>query len=237
MNHRAIEAFCATLVLLMLILTNYFSPGIWYSLAAGWFFLTVLHFYSQWVFGSEKPTECDGLRDCLAKLRQEFHESVSRGYATLKIDLAKTKYLIAAVVLVVQPAALFLEFTFLPMIGCPETPPSFLDLENNLIGALSLVLIVGPLAEEYFFRRIFQERLSWILSENRSIVVASVAFVLYHLLPGNPLCDMYGLLFRFIRSLFYGLVYSRTRSFIASWVPHLGVNSLAIVGWLLFPVN
>ncbi len=92
-----------------------------------------------------------------------------------------------------------------------------------------LLLVIGPLLEEFYFRGVVQERLEWIIGQRYSIVLVAAVFSFYHWVPGAPL--NLALVTRFIRSLFYGVVYAKTRNILTSFVPHLGVNL-----WGLLPI-
>lgn len=74
--------------------------------------------------------------------------------------------------------------------------------------------------EELFFRGLTQERLGWFIPQSMAIVAASVLFGISHWSPGNPavvLADISGVI---LDGIFYGWIYSRSRSILVSWMAH-----------------
>jgi membrane protease YdiL (CAAX protease family) len=170
-------------------------------LATFWFYGSLILFFFWATLGISPTTKGD--HNCIdVGFRYKFHE--------LKEDLSKTKFEIVSVVFLVRPATFLIEEFILPTVETPFTFDPF------------LLLVYGPLLEEFYFRGILQERLGWVIPEKYAILLSSGVFSFYHWVPGNPLDII--LLTRFIRSLFYGVVYSKTRNILASYVSHLGVN-------------
>ena len=85
----------------------------------------------------------------------------------------------------------------------------------------SLAVIIGPLVEEFIFRRLFIDRLS-IFGDKTAIIVSSVAFSLHH---GN--------LFQFFSSALFGLVlgyiYVKTNKLRFSFLMHALINFLGSI--------
>lgn len=175
--------------------------------------LTILWLYGSlflflfWVIVGIPPTT-KGDHYCLhIGFRYRFHE--------LKEDLSKTKYKILVLVLLIVPLTFLIEEYILPTAETPSTMNPF------------LILVFGPLLEEFYFRGILQERLNWVMPEKYAILLSSGVFSFYHWIPGNPLDII--LLTRFIRSLFYGAVYSKTKNILVSSVAHSGVNLFGLL--------
>ena len=166
-----------------------------------WLYGSLFIFFFWAIIGIPPTTK--GNHNCIdIGFRYRLHE--------LREDLSKTKYEIVALVFLIVPLTFLVEEFILPTAETPFTTSPF------------LILVFGPLLEEFYFRGILQERLGWAMSEKYAIILSSGVFSFYHWVPGNPLDII--LLTRFIRSLFYGTVYSKTQNILASYVSHLGVN-------------
>jgi len=100
---------------------------------------------------------------------------------------------------------------------------------------LSVQLIITAVGEEIAWRAFFQKRLGEHIPMQLSIVLTSIFFASGHFSSGLVLIVTYDLLFVFINSLFYGIVFKKTNNAWVSAVSHLVANVSGIV--LLFIVG
>jgi membrane protease YdiL (CAAX protease family) len=193
------EATMASVVVLTLLIPLQLT---W---AGHWLFLSVFLFIFWGTLGIPPTTRGEhtcidiGFRYRLSELRE---------------DLSKTKFEILGLVFVVRPLLIVVE--------------THLQLSEPLpIGSPMILLVLGPLLEEFYFRGVVQERLEWIIGQRTAIVLVAVVFSFYHWVPGAPL--NLALMTRFFRCLFYGIIYAKTRNILASFLAHFGVNLWGLI--------
>ncbi|MHA2321887.1 MAG: CPBP family intramembrane glutamic endopeptidase [Candidatus Thorarchaeota archaeon] len=193
------EIAVASVVVLSLLIPLQFT---W---AGHWLFLSVFLFFLWGTIGIPPTTK--GEHNCIdIGFRYRLSE--------LKEDLSKTKFEILGLVFVVRPLLIVVE--------------TYLQLNEPLpIRSPLLLLVIGPLLEEFYFRGVVQERLEWIIGQRYAIVLVAAVFSFYHWVPGAPL--NLALVTRFIRSLFYGMIYAKTRNILTSTIAHFGVNLWGVV--------
>ena len=100
---------------------------------------------------------------------------------------------------------------------------------------LSVQLMGMALGEELAWRAFFQKRLGEHIPACLAIVLTSLLFSLGHFSSGSALIVAYDLLFVFINSFFYGIVFQKTNNAWISAVSHLIANGAAMA--LLFFVR
>ncbi|MDF1537672.1 MAG: CPBP family intramembrane metalloprotease [Candidatus Thorarchaeota archaeon] len=108
-------------------------------------------------------------------------------------------------------------------------------LPQNPLEYIFLLIVFGPILEEFIYRGIIQERLSWYFSERAAILFTSFLFALIHWTPGDITVFVGASVFRFIRSCFYGVIYAKTRNIVHSSVAHSAVNLYGPILTILFP--
>lgn len=91
-----------------------------------------------------------------------------------------------------------------------------------------LMLAGAALGEEIAWRAFFQKQTTKIVKFIPSLIITSVLFSLGHFNFGNPLIVIYDLVFIFINSIFYGLVFKKTDNAWCSWVSHFIANIIGI---------
>lgn len=91
-----------------------------------------------------------------------------------------------------------------------------------------LMLLVAALGEEIAWRAFFQKQTTKIMKFIPSLIITSVLFSLGHFNFGNPLIVIYDLVFIFLNSIFYGLVFKKTDNAWCSWVSHFIANIVGI---------
>ncbi len=103
----------------------------------------------------------------------------------------------------------------------------FLDFGNVL--KLILELVVFALGEEIAWRAFFQKQTSKIMPFVPSLILTSVLFALGHFSFGTPVVVFYDLLFVFIDSLIYGIIFRKTDNAWLSFAAHFLANLLSTV--------
>ena len=93
---------------------------------------------------------------------------------------------------------------------------------------LAAQLIIAVLGEEIAWRAFFQQRLSERVPMHLSMVCTSILFSLGHFSSGSILIVTYDLVFVFINSLLYGMVFKRTNNVYISALSHLIANGAGI---------
>lgn len=98
------------------------------------------------------------------------------------------------------------------------------DLINTIISICILTL-----GEEIGWRAFFQNQTSKLMSFIPSIILTSMLFALGHFSTGSILIIFYDLLFVFIDSVLYGLVFKETNNAWCSWIPHFLADIIALI--------
>ncbi len=103
----------------------------------------------------------------------------------------------------------------------------FLDFGN--LPKLFLELVVFALGEEIAWRAFFQKQTSKIMPFIPSLILASVMFSLGHFSFGIPIIVFYDLLFVFIDSVIYGIIFKKTDNAWCSFLAHFLANLLSTI--------
>lgn len=106
---------------------------------------------------------------------------------------------------------------------------SFAISENLIITILTLAVLT--LGEEIAWRGFFQKQTTKIFKFVPSLVLTSILFSLGHFSTGSFIVVAYDLLFVFIDSTLFGLIFKETDNAWCSWIPHFLAD---ILGVLLF---
>ena len=137
-------------------------------------------------------------------------------------------------------AIVFSLLSFLSVILCTVIAnkyiPEFNEHVNNRIDFATssdlaktiLMLAVMTLGEEIAWRAFFQKKTTKMIKFIPSIILTSVLFALGHYSEGSFTIVAYDLLFVFIDSVTYGLVFKETDNAWCSWIAHLLADVLAI---------
>ena len=91
-----------------------------------------------------------------------------------------------------------------------------------------LILAIAALGEEIAWRAFFQKQTTKIIKFIPSLIITSVLFSLGHFNFNKPLIVIYDLIFIFIDSIFYGLVFKKTDNAWCSWISHFFANAICI---------
>lgn len=138
-------------------------------------------------------------------------------------------------------------FAILPFITCILSTviankflPEFNEHVNNRASfAISgdliktiLIMAVLTLGEEIAWRGFFQKQTTKIIKFIPSIILTSLLFALGHFSTGSFAVVAYDLLFVFIDSSLFGLIFKETDNAWCSWIPHFLADILGVL--LLF---
>ena len=134
-------------------------------------------------------------------------------------------------------------FAILPFITCILSTviankflPEFNEHVNNRASfAISgdliktiLIMAVLTLGEEIAWRGFFQKQTTKIIKFIPSIILTSLLFALGHYSSGSFIVVAYDLLFVFIDSSLFGLIFKETDNAWCSWIPHFLADVLAL---------
>jgi membrane protease YdiL (CAAX protease family) len=106
---------------------------------------------------------------------------------------------------------------------------------TGIVALLVFLLLTAfsTFIEELVFRGLTQERLGWFIPQSVAIGATSVLFGASHWAPGNPvvvLADISGVT---LDGIFYGWIYSRSRSILVSWIAHFLSDVVGLIMLLL----
>ena len=134
--------------------------------------------------------------------------------------------------------ALPLVFDTVSLVLSKEIAPGYLDhifersaaiISYGDFPKLIPQLIVLALGEEIAFRALFQEKLSTFMPEILAIIVASLFFALSHLTQGSREIVVYDLIFVFLNSIVYGILYHKTKNAYVSTLSHIVSNLFGVI--------
>lgn len=92
-----------------------------------------------------------------------------------------------------------------------------------------LMMAVLTLGEEIAWRGFFQKQTTKIIKFIPSLILTSLLFALGHFSAGSFMVVAYDLLFVFIDSSLFGLVFKETDNTWCSWIPHLLADILGVL--------
>lgn len=120
--------------------------------------------------------------------------------------------------------------------------PEYIDFEISRAGGfvaieLSVLSIlqffVFALGEEIAWRALFQRQLTKALPIVPVLLISSALFALGHFKTGNPIVVAYGLVFIFINSFLYGVVFHKTQNAWVSTISHFVANIFEVIIFVL----
>lgn len=104
---------------------------------------------------------------------------------------------------------------------------SMLSFDKVLI--LIIQLIFFAMGEEIAWRAFFQKQLKSFLPSVPVLLITSILFSLGHLASGDTIIVVYDLLFVFINSLLYGIVFEKTNNAWISSISHFMSNLFSVL--------
>jgi len=101
-------------------------------------------------------------------------------------------------------------------------------ISDNLIKTI-LTMAVLTLGEEIAWRGFFQKQTTKIIKFVPSIILTSLLFALGHFSTGSFVVVAYDLLFVFIDSTIFSLIFKETDNAWCSWIPHFLADILGVL--------
>lgn len=120
---------------------------------------------------------------------------------------------------------------FLPEFNEHVNNRASFTISGDLIKTI-LIMAVLTLGEEIAWRGFFQKQTTKIIKFIPSIILTSLLFALGHFSAGSFAIVAYDLLFVFIDSSLFGLIFKETDNAWCSWIPHFLADILGVL--LLF---
>ena len=172
------------------------------------------------------------------KIRHRPIESLGLKYRGVLTDLKANLPIISLVAVGMQFGVVFgSRYLLFPLFDRLEDRVSYLQTHFASFAPSVMFLVfvaMATLVEELIFRGFIQERVGWFHSDSSGIVTGSLLMSLFHFSPGELTAVMPDLLFVFLDSTLYGLIYKRSRSVLVSWVAHLSADLIGLfLLWIL----
>lgn len=104
---------------------------------------------------------------------------------------------------------------------------SFVAIELSLSSVLQFFIFA--LGEEIAWRAFFQNQLSKVMPIIPVLLVSSFLFTLGHFTAADPVVVTYGLLFTFINSVLYGVIFHKTENAWVSTIAHFAANIFEVI--------
>jgi membrane protease YdiL (CAAX protease family) len=95
------------------------------------------------------------------------------------------------------------------------------------------LLMVGTLVEEINYRALFQERLSWFIRTPVAIGIVSVVFGIAHWTKGDPVIVMTDVLLVIVDSVFFGIIFARSKNVYVAWIAHFLGDLFSLVFFIM----
>lgn len=109
---------------------------------------------------------------------------------------------------------------------------AFVSVELSLSSIL--LFFVFALGEEIAWRAFFQQQLSKVYPIIPVLIISSFLFTLGHFESGGNMgIVIYGLVFTFINSMIYGLIFHKTKNAWISTIAHYAANMFEVILYLL----
>ena len=141
---------------------------------------------------------------------------------------------------IIMPSIINVICIVLSKLLLPDYIDHVLGRTDSLISFQIIILmviqfIVFAFLEEISWRGFLQKQLGIYTNSAVSIIITSVIFSLGHASKGEPMIVAYDVFFVFLNSIFYGLVFHKTKNAFASTLSHFIANftGALILLWLL----
>lgn len=135
--------------------------------------------------------------------------------------------------IVMNTICILISISFLPEYIKYETARAgaFVPIEISITSIL--LFFVFALGEEIAWRSFFQKQLSKLMSFIPVLIFSSILFTLGHFEQGNLIIVVYGLLFTFINSILYGIIFHKTNNAWVSAIAHFASNIFTVIVFVL----
>ena len=137
------------------------------------------------------------------------------------------------IMLVLMPAIMNIFCFLIAKLFIPEfvehlkARTDFLALDK--IPILLVELIISALGEEIAWRAFFQKQISKVIPFLPSLIISTILFSICHYTQGNLIVVLYDLLFVFINTIFYGIIFYKSDNAYVSTLSHFLANLLGSV--------
>lgn len=108
---------------------------------------------------------------------------------------------------------------------------SFVPIGLSIASVIQFFIFA--LGEEIAWRAFFQNQLSKALPIIPVLLISSFLFSLGHFKAGNSIVVIYGLFFTFVNSIFYGIIFHKTKNAWVSTLSHFTANLFEVVLFVL----
>ncbi|NMB95203.1 MAG: CPBP family intramembrane metalloprotease [Clostridiaceae bacterium] len=108
---------------------------------------------------------------------------------------------------------------------------SFIPIEISVSSIL--LFLVFALGEEIAWRAFFQNRFSKVLPFMPTVLITSLLFTLGHYKQGDMTIVLFGLVFTFINSILYGVIFHKSNNAWISTISHFAANIFEVVLFIL----
>jgi membrane protease YdiL (CAAX protease family) len=164
------------------------------------------------------------------QLRRRTWSETGFNIRAIPRDLVANWFLILVVSVIIQ---------FLVILIAKALIPAYLDhviarlpfTVGQTISWLPL-LMIATFTEEISYRALFQERLSWFIPTPLAIGIVSVLFGIAHWTTGDPIIVLLDVLLVILDSVFYGIIFTRSKNVYVSWTAHFLADLFAL-GFIL----
>lgn len=159
------------------------------------------------------------------RVRKREREDIGFKFKSIWRNFKEIWYFVFFVGVILQLFYLYVFKSFFPevMVHVQERA-SFIQ---SFDGKLLISLLVLALGEEIVFRGLVQGRLHWVVKPLPAILISSIIFALMHITSGNLLIISLDLTTIFIDSVFFGIIFYKTKNIYVSWLAHAMANSVA----------
>ena len=166
------------------------------------------------------------------RLRRRTWQDVGFKFCAIPRDMADNWFLILFVSVIIQFLVVFVTSTWMPAFLVHVL--TRLSVTIGQTAQYVPVLLIGALWEEINFRALYQERVSWFISTPFAIGIISIVFAIGHWANGDPIIVLIDILLVFVDSVFYGIIFARSKNIFVAWIAHFLANLFGIGFYLLF---
>lgn len=146
--------------------------------------------------------------------------------SALQDGLRRTWHFFVLSLVVTTPVVWFLINRYLPEFWAHvSSRVEYTDLIQTLVGGV----IIAPFIEEVIFRGLVQEQFSLMTNNSVALLVSSAMFAVVHWSSGLMLVVGVDLLLVFLDSIWFGLIYMKSRNTILSTLCHSLGNLMFIL--------
>jgi len=164
-------------------------------------------------------------------LRHRSWEEIGFRVRSIPQDIAHNWLFILLVSFIIQFLVVFVTRNWMP--AFMEHVFSRVPISFAQVAQFVPALLVGALWEEINYRGLYQERLSWFIPMPFAIGITSLIFSLGHLAAGDPMIVLIDILLIILDSIFYGIIFARSKNIFVVWIAHFLANLFAIIFYAL----